>query len=340
MATRWATTGVRRAIVLPAAVPALLLALLLAAGPAAGQSFFAESEAVRPGSALRLTFSALTDDTRTESSAGVASSEVDSSAHGALARARLAWLGAGAMGEERRFAERTESFVQHDDRRRSAGWLALVGEGLLLDDDALLLVLSAARRSERFTFDQFGVGTFARDLDVDTERQIGLVARLAVVVLGYIQGRERARLQVDDPTRPFIDERYAYDFDAWIAGLVFGDPAASGLSLVWQRKETPAVAGSAVDRDDGLEELRRVLLGLGVLEAEFVETRLREAFGVEIARETTERDLSLGLRVSDALAVSLTQRRIEDRQAFTLLGIPAEDTRARRETLLSVRWRF
>ena len=81
--------------------------LVLWAGPLLAQTFFPESEALRPGSAIELTLSDLSDDSRTESTAGSELSAVEFSLRRLSGRFRHAWFGFGAMGEARAFEERT-----------------------------------------------------------------------------------------------------------------------------------------------------------------------------------------------------------------------------------------
>ena len=303
--------------------------LVLWARPLPAQTFFPESEALRPGSAIELTLADLIDDSRTESTAGSERSEVEFSLRRLSGRYRHAWFGFGAMGEARAFEERTDSFFQRDERDQSAGYLALILEGLLADDDGLFVVLSGGSRNEAFTFE-----TFRRDQDSDTLGQVGIVDRLAIVVAGVIRGRERVRLNIVDAGFRLIEETYEFDYEALLTGVIMGDVESFGLSHVWQRKETPAATGTVVDREERFEELRRAVLGLGILQVEFVETLFSEAFTRESFRRSRERDVSLGIRFAENFTLGASQRSIVDTQGFTLLGIPIVDRTDRTENLL------
>lgn len=314
------------------------LALLAAGawcGPARAQTFFAESDALREGSALELTFSDLTDKQRVDSGPASTFDDVDSSLRRLDGRFRHSLVAFGATGEARRFRETTDTYAQRDDRSQSAGYGALVLEDLLLNEDQLFFVLSASNRSEEFAYDGY-----LRQLDSHVGLQSGIVYRLRFFIAGYIQGRESLRLQITDPTLPFVDERYDFDYVARLAGLIFGDPEDFGLLLLWQRKDTPGVPGTAVSLEPGFEELQRAALGLGPFRLEVSQTRFREAFSGDSRRETTERDVSLGVQVGEHFQVSATQKRSDDLQGFTLLGVPTSDRTERTENLLRLSLRF
>ncbi len=169
---------------------------------------------------------------------------------------------------------------------------------------------------------------------------MGIVDRLAIVVAGVIRGRERVRLDLVDPGFRLIDETYEFDYEALLAGVIIGDVESFGLSLVWQRKETPAATGIVVDREEGFEELRRAVLGLGILQVEFVETLFSEAFTRESSRRSREREVSLGIRFAENFMLGASQRSIADTQGFTLVGNPIVDRTDRTENLIRLILRF
>jgi hypothetical protein len=320
----------------------LLAAALLAAGallrpaPGAAQTFFAESDALRPDTALELTLSDLTDRSNADSGGPLTFDHVDSSLRRLDGRLRRGWVALGAMGEARRFHETTESFEQRDDRDQSAGYGALVLEGLLTkESDALFLVLSTSGRHEAFAYDGY-----LRLLDATVGAQGGLVYRIGFLIAGYIGGREELELRITDPALPYAQERYAFDYRAWLAGLQFGDPEGFGLQLVAQRKDTPAVRGTTIDLEQGFEELQRAVLGLGVFRTDYSRTRARQAFTGESRRETSEQEFSLGLQITAHFLVAFSQKRINDLQGFTLLGVPSTSRIDRTENLLRFALRF
>jgi hypothetical protein len=319
----------------------MLLVVLLRATPVQAQSFFAESEALQPGSALSLTVSDLNDNSSTEASGVLDTSVTESSLHHGKLRLRRGWFGLGALGEAREFQETTQTYLQRDRRRAGVGYLALTFSDVLSGSDGLLLVYSQGARTEQFDFETVPPGlAFQRILHSETAGQLGLVYRLGPLVAGYIGGRERVRLTLIDSGLIFTQEEYAYAFRAWIAGLILGDPEDLGLSLVVQRKDTPATLGTTIDMEEGFEELRRALLTLKRVQLEFSDVRFGEAFTGDSFRDTRERASSLSLRLTDAFALGATQRRIADTQGFTLLGVASVDRSERTENLLSVTLRF
>ncbi len=78
--------------------------LVLWAGPLPAQTFFPESEALRTDSSIEMTLSDLTDDSRTESTAGSERSEVEFSLRRLSGRYRHAWFGFGAIRTPTRWA--------------------------------------------------------------------------------------------------------------------------------------------------------------------------------------------------------------------------------------------
>ena len=302
---------------------------------AAAQSFFAESEALQPGSEIRFTLSDLNANSSTSSGVGIESSVEESSLRQGTARARFGFVGFGGAVEDREFQEQTETAFQRDDRESTAGYVAMVFEGLLLEDDALLIVASSGARDETFIYE-----TYTRRLTLDTERQVGVVLQMGFLVLGYIEGRDRLTLEVTDPAVAPISEEYGYDFTARIAGLVVGDPLDWGLALIWQRKKTPPVPGTAVNLEEGYEELRRGRIGLGPVALELSETRFSESLSGQSARDTRERDASLGVTVTEVFQLAITQKRIKDEQSFTLAGLPSQSLTDRTENLLTFGFRF
>ena len=326
----------RPAALLPALVPVLLAALLLALPRGArAQSFFAESDALRPRTALELTLSDLTDNSEASSGGPLTYSNVDSSLRRLDGRFRASVLAAGAVSEARRFHQVTDSFTLRDNRDQSAGYTALVFEGLLADDDALYLVLSSSQRHERFDYQ-----SYERLLDARVGAQEGLVYRIGLLIAGYIRGHEELQLRVNDPTLPFAQELYPFDYTAWLAGVQLGDPEALGLLLLWQRKNTPAVPGTAIGLEAGFEELRRASLSVGRASLDYSQVRVKEAFTGQSSRDTTEREISLGLQLTQRFLVAASQRHISDVQGFTLLGVPGVGQTDRTENLVRFQLRF
>lgn len=344
-AARTAARPRRARVRLPARVPlaarlAMLgAALLMLVPPAGAQPYFAESDTLRRDTALELIFSDLQEDARTVNGSPLTVNTVDSSLLRLEGRYRRGILSAGAMTETRQtheiFQGTTDAFDLRDERRQSAGYAALALEGLLADDDALYLVLSTSRRHERFNYD-----AYQRLLDYQVGLQTGIVYRLAFVVAGYVRGDETLDLRLSDVA--FEQERYDYHYTAWLAGIVLGSPEDVGLALVYQRKDTPAVAGVSVNLEEGHEQLQRISLALGALRLDYVQTRVREAFTGTSAsiRESAEREFALGFQVTDTLRMGVSQKRVDDLQGFTISGAPATGDSERTENQFRVALRF
>jgi hypothetical protein len=322
-------------LLLPALACALAAGLGLATGaaPARAQSFFAESDALQPETAVDVTLSDLTDDASASSGGATAFSNVDASLHRVDGRFRYRVLAAGAMSESRRFHQVTDTFDLRSDRDQSAGYGALVFDGLLTSSDALYLVFSGGRRHEAFSY-----STYERLLDANVGLQGGLVYRIGVLIAGAIRGQETMQLRITDVTA--LQERYRFDYSAWLAGLQFGDPDVKGLVLVWQRKNTPAVPGVSVNLEAGIEELLRADFSLGRLRLHASQVHVTEAFTGQTSRDTTERELALGLQLTPRVFMAVSRRRIADQQDFTLGGVPSIGHTDRSETLFQFGLRF
>lgn len=327
----------RRTALQAAALTAVLcLGALARPAPACAQSFFPESDALRPRTAVELLLSDLTEDLSSSSGGtGLASSELTNSLRRVGGRVRKGIFGAGAFGEQRRFRQTTDTFDASYDVDQTAAYGALVLNRLLTQDDALFLVLSTGRRHEHFAYD-----TYLRRTDANVTLQTGLVYRIGFLIAGYTQGQEELGLRVDDVT--FDQEHYRFRYRAGLAGVRLGSLRTLGLEVVYQRKDTPAVAGSVVNLQTGTERLAQLLLVVGGVRLQYVDAHGRQTFTNtnRYQRDTTERELQLGVPVNANLVVGISQRRTDDVQDFTLLGAPVRGTSHRVLSTVRVELRF
>jgi hypothetical protein len=308
-----------RSVPLTAVLGAALLAglALLRPAPAGAQTFFAESDALRRASGIQLTVSDLGENLSASSGTASASSELSSSLRRVDGRYRSGVLAVGAFGERRRFSQVTDTFSLSDDRDQSAGYGALVLGPLLTADDALFLVFSGGRRRDRFAYE-----TYLRQLDATVSLQTGLMYRIGFLIAGYARGHEQLDLRLDDLSSD--TETYRFAYSTWLAGIQLGDPERLGLLAVYQRKDSPAVAGTVIQLEPGSEQLVRLGLVVDGVRLEYSETQLRQSFVNNnlYRRRTDERVLLLGLPIGRRLFVGVSRRHTDSAEDFTLLGQP------------------